>query len=103
MPWGFGDKRLMPMIESPEVLLPGPLARFIPVSAPRPAPERMPNVVIHRRVRPLSDDVSMVVRPAPDHGVEQTNQGFLLRGAVRPNDISDIIQERFHILDRRLD
>jgi len=45
----------------------------------------------------------MVVRPASDHGVEQLDQGFLLRRAVRPDGFPDFIQERFRVLGRRLD
>ena len=63
----------------------------------------MPNVVVHRRVRLFCDNVSMVVSPAPDHRVEQTDQGFLLRRAVYPDGLPDFIQKRFHVLGRRLD
>lgn len=45
----------------------------------------------------------MVIGPAPDHGIEQLDQSFLLRRAVRSDGFSDAIQERFHILGRRLD
>jgi hypothetical protein len=93
----------VPVIKSPEVFPPDPTAQFIWMSTSRPAPERLPDVVIHRRVRPLCDDVSMIVRPAPDHGVKQTNQVFLLRRAVHPDCVSDFGQERFNVLGRRLD
>ena len=43
----------------------------------------------------------MVVRPAPDQWVEQTDQGFLLHRAVRPDRLSNIFQERFYVFGRR--
>src|SRR5579863_1366767 len=98
---GCGSKHPMSLIESSEVLLPNPCGRFPWVSTPRPAPERLPNVVIHHRVRPLCDDVSMVVRPATDHGVEQTDQSLLLHRAVLPDYLSNILQERVHVPGRR--
>ncbi len=93
----------MAVTKRPVVSPPDPTARFIGVSAPRPAPKRLPNVEIHRRVRRLCDDVPMVVGPAPDHGVEQSNPGFLLRRSVRPDGLSDVIQKRLHVPGRRLD
>ena len=44
----------------------------------------------------------MVVHPAPDDRVEQTNQVFLAGGFVRINDTSDFLQERVRVLLRRL-
>ena len=73
------------------------------MSAPRPAPKCLPNVGIPYRVRPLCDDVPMVIRPASDHRVEQINQGFRLRRAVRLDGIPDFIQKRLHVPGRRLD
>lgn len=91
------------MTKGPEVFQTNPFARFVRVSAPRPAPQCSPNVVVHRRVRPLCDDVPMVIGPAPDLGVEQINQGFLLRRAVQPDGLPDAVQKRFHVFGRRLD
>jgi Group II intron, maturase-specific domain len=45
----------VPVIKSPEVFPPDPTAQFVWVSMPRPAPKRLPDVVIHRRIRPLCD------------------------------------------------
>ncbi len=103
VPLDRSRKHPVPVIKRPEVFPPDPTARFIRVSTLRPAPKRLPNVSIHRRVRPLCDDVPMVIGPTSDHGVEQINQGVLLRRAVCPDGLSDFIQERFHVLDRRLD
>ena len=47
--------------------------------------------------------MSMVVRPAPDLGIEQMDQSFLLHRAVHSDDLSDAFQERSHVLGRRLD
>ena len=91
------------MSESPKVFLPDPLARFIRVSTSRPTPKRLPDVVIHLSVHRLCDDVPMVIGPAPDLGIEQINQGFLLRRAVRPDGLSNVIQKRLHVFGRRLD
>jgi hypothetical protein len=73
------------------------------MSTPRPAPQRSPNVVIHRRVRLLCDDVPMVIRPAPNHRIEQINHGFLLRRAVHLDRFPDAVQKRFYVFGRRLD
>src|ERR1700734_4034351 len=93
----------MPLTKSSEVFLPNPFARLVWVSAPRPAPKRSPNVAVHPLIRPLCDDVSVVVNPAPDYRVEQLNQSFLLRRAVDPDYFADIIQEPLYVLGRRFD
>ena len=45
----------------------------------------------------------MVIGPTPDLGIEQFNQGFLLRRAVHPDGFPELVQERFHVFGRRLD
>lgn len=92
----------MPVTLSPEVLLPNPFGQFVWMSTPRPAPQRSPNVVIHRHVRLLCDDVPMVIRPASNHRIEQINQGFLLRRAVHPDGFPDAVQKRLYVFARRL-
>ena len=45
----------------------------------------------------------VIVRPAPDDGVELTNQPFLCGRPVRSDDRSDFLQEGVRVLLRRLD
>src|SRR5258708_32305348 len=73
------------------------------MSAPRPTPKRLPNVVIHLRAHRLCDDMSMVICPASDHGVEQIDRGFLRHCAAVPDGFPDLIQERFHVLGSWID
>src|SRR3569833_3006675 len=103
LPSGLSRKRPVSMTQSLEVLLPTTFRRFVRVSAPRPAPQFSPNVVVHRRVRHLCDDVPMVIGPSPDLEVELINQDFLLRRAVHPDGFSDAVQKRLHVFGRRHD
>ena len=45
----------------------------------------------------------MVIHPAPDDRVEQTDQRFLTGGFVRIDDAPDFLQERVRVLLRRFD
>lgn len=61
----------------PEVLVPNPMARFVWVSTPRPLPQQGKDLMIDPRKGPFARPVLVILRPAPNDGVELHDQETL--------------------------
>src|SRR5271167_1564618 len=87
----LGRKRPSSLAQGWEALLLDPGAGFLGVSASGPLPECPPDFMVHPVERLLGRAVLMVVGPATNDGVQQTNQQGLARGFVRLNDSTDFL------------
>ena len=85
------------------VALDQPSGAFAGVPASGPTPEAVPQGPFHFLERPLRHDVAMVVGPAPDDGVELTDQVGLAESAILANQSPHLFQERVRVLLGRLD
>ena len=68
------------------------------MASPRPSPERVPENHPYFLKRRASFDMAVIVRPAPNDRVEQTNQVLLFCGSIRTNRIAYLLQKGMHIL-----
>ena len=100
---GFRRKHPGAPVNGVEVSLRHPSAGLFWMSASGPAPEPVPNLMVHPLERLRRHDMPMIVHPAPDHRVELTYQAFLADGFVRIDDAPDFLQERVRVLFRWLD
>src|SRR5262249_32811693 len=73
------------------------------MSASGPLPECAPDFMVHPVERILGRAVSVVVGPATNNRVQQTNQHRLVNGLVRFDEPSDFLQERVRVLLRWFD
>lgn len=79
-----------------------PVGVFVGVSAFGPMPEAVPQGPFHFLERPLRRTVSVIVGPAPNHGVELVDQVALADSAVAANKLPHLFQERVRVLPGRL-
>src|SRR5208283_1850157 len=87
-----GRKHLAPVQPMP-VPTGNPLPGFVWVSAFGPAPERLPQSLVHLPIRSRRHDVAVVVRPTPNDRVELAYQLRLAESPVLANQPSGLAQE----------
>src|SRR5271155_5843237 len=63
-----------------------------------PSPERVPEDHTHFPIRRTRFDVTVIVCPPTDDRVEQPDQIFLLRGSIRTNLTTHLLQKGVHVL-----
>ena len=73
----------------------------VPVSGP--PPEAVPQSPVHFLERPLRRDVAVIVGPAPNHGIELTNQVGLAVSAIPANHLPHLLQEGVRVFPGGLD
>src|ERR1700677_1765007 len=85
-----------------EVLLPYPLSILLRVPPLRPPPESLENQKLHAAVRLRGNSGAVILRPSPQHRVQQSNQALLLHRLVRTDRFRHLAIERLDVLPARL-
>src|SRR5918996_5507176 len=102
-PFGIGRKYPVPASLSSEIALLDPRFSFVRMSATGPPPNPAPDRGSDFGKDGFCHGPSMAVCPAPQDGVEQSNQIDRLRRPVASNDRSTGIQPVLGVLPGRLD
>ena len=85
------------------VSLAHPSASFAGVPVLAPAPEAVPQSPIHFLESPFRRDVAVIKGPAPQNGVELTDQVSLAESATAANDLAHLLQEGVRVFLGGLD
>ena len=84
------------------VSLAHPSASFAGVPVLAPAPEAVPQSPIHFLESPFRRDVAVIKGPAPQNGVELTDQVSLAESATAANDLAHLLQEGVRVFSWRV-
>ena len=81
----------------PKVLVPNPMVGFTRVSPPRPLPQQGKDMMVYLRKGPLARPMLVILRPAPNHGIQLHDQVSRDGLLVTLDDPSDGVQEVPHV------
>src|ERR1039457_7438542 len=95
---GSGNKHPVSSPDCPKVFLFGPTGALIRVPAFCPLPRFLPKPSIDFGESLRRIDLPMIIRPAPDDGIELEDQRFLRRGLLRRKDRFDLGQDGLDVL-----
>src|SRR5665213_3255805 len=68
------------------------------MSALRPSPEQVPEVILDLPKRRTRFDVAVIVSPTTDNRIELPDQMLLFRGTIRANLTTHLFQEGVQVL-----
>src|SRR6266446_8203260 len=77
-----------------------PVPRLLGMSASRPLPQPLPDLMVHPAERILGRDMPVIVGPATNDRIQQFHQHLLAHRLVRIDYSPDLLQESVRVLLR---
>ena len=102
-PLGRVSGELVPAADGVPVFLEHPAAALVVVPVFAPAQETVPQSPFHLLVGPFRRAMAVIKGPAPENGVELSDQVGLADSATAADDLTHLLQEGVRVVLGRLD